>query len=170
MSQRSIQARDAVAVAIRDATSADIDALVPMVNAAYRLSEGHVFPATDRVERTDAMKQIDGIAVAEVEGKIVGCVHIEISSTAAHFGMLATDVGMQGRGIATALIGHAENTARAAGCTVMRIETIKEAGHVPLYERYGYRVTGETPGQTWNRGADWGAAAPWYMVDMEKPL
>ena len=52
----------------------------------------------------------------------------------------------------------------------MRIETIKEAGHVPFYERYGYRVTAETPGQTWNGGTDWGAAIPWHMVDMEKPL
>ncbi len=170
MSQRPIQARDAVAVAIRDATSADIDALVPMVNAAYRLSEGHVFPTTDRVDRTDAMKQIDGIAVAETGGRLVGCIHITIDDDSAHFGMLATNVNMQGRGIASALIAHAENKARTAGCTAMRIETIREAGDVRFYERFGYCVTGETPGQTWNRGADWGAAAPWYMVDMEKPL
>jgi GNAT superfamily N-acetyltransferase len=170
MSQRPIQARDAVAVAIREATPADIDALVPMVNAAYRITEGHVFPATDRVERTDAAKQIEGIVVAEVDSKLAGCIHIHIDDHSAHFGMLVTDTSMQRRGIASALIGHAENTARAAGCTTMRIETIKEAGHVPFYERYGYRVTAETPGQTWNGGADWGAAIPWHMVDMEKNL
>ena len=170
MSQRPIQARDAVGVTIRKATPADIDALVPMVNAAYRVSEGHVFPATDRVERTDAMKQIEGIAVAEIGGSIVGCLHIALENDAAHFGMLATGVSMQRRGIASALIAYAENAARAAGCSVMRIETIKEAGHIPFYERFGYRVTGETLGQTWNAGADWGAAIPWHMVDMEKRL
>lgn len=170
MSQRPIQASDAVAVAIRDATPADIDALVPMVNAAYRITEGHVFPTTDRIERTDAVKQIEGIVVAEVDSELAGCIHIHLGDHSAHFGMLVTDVSMQRRGIASALIAHAENTARAAGCTVMRIETIKEAGHVPLYERYGYRVTGETPGETWNGGADWGAATPWHMIDMEKQL
>lgn len=170
MSQRPIQARDAVAVDVRAATPADVDALVPMVNAAYRISEGHIFPTTNRVERTDAMKQIAGIVVAELDSKLAGCIHIHIDDHSAHFGMLTTDVSMQRRGIASKLIGHAEDTARAAGCTLMRIETVKEAGHVPFYERYGYRVTGETPGQTWNAGADWGAATPWHMVEMEKRL
>jgi N-acetylglutamate synthase-like GNAT family acetyltransferase len=170
MSQRTIQARDAVSVTIREATSADVDALVPIVNAAYRASEGHVFPATDRVERTDAVKQIEGIVVAETDGRLVGCIHITMVDDAAHFGMLATDVSMQRRGIASALIAHAEAAALAAGSTVMRIETIKEAGHVPFYEHFGYCVTGETPGQTWNEGADWGAAIPWHMVKMEKRL
>jgi hypothetical protein len=31
-------------------------------------------------------------------------------------------------------------------------------------------VLGETDGQTWNGGADWGAAIPWQMVDLEKAL
>lgn len=170
MSQRPIQARDAVGVTIRKATPADIDVLVPMVNAAYRITEGHVFPTTDRIERTDAMKQIEDIIVAEIGGSIVGCVDLDLSGDSAHFGMLATGVSMQRRGIASALIAYAENAARAAGCSVMCIETIKEAGHVPFYERFGYRVTGETPGQKWNAGVDWGAAIPWHMVDMEKRL
>ena len=157
-------------ITIRPATPDDLAVLVTLVNDAYRISEGHVFPGTDRVQRTDALKKLDGIVVAEIGGAIAGCVHIDLTGEAAHFGMLATDVAGQRRGIGSMLIDHAERVARAAGATAMRIEVVKEAGRVPFYERRGYTVVRETPGQQWNNGADWGAAIDWHMVDMEKQL
>ncbi len=172
----------ATGITIRAVEPDDVEALVAMVNAAYRKGEGHVFPTTDRIERTD-VKAFDGTLVALVEGALAACVRLELSghdcsvperadrgAGVAHFGLLATGVQMQGRGIATALIHHVERMARDAGCTVMRIEVVREGGRVPFYERRGYRVTAETPGQTWNGGQDWGAVAPWQMVDMEKAL
>jgi len=174
--------RTATGITIRAATHDDIDALVPMINAAYRKGEGQVFPTTDRVQRT-AIKDFDGTLVAVVEGAIAGCVRLEIGghecsvpeqavddARTAHFGLLATDLAAQGRGIASTLIEHVEQLAREAGCTRMLIEVVKEGGRVPFYERRGYRVTKETPGQLWNSGRDWGAVAPWHMVDMEKHL
>jgi N-acetylglutamate synthase-like GNAT family acetyltransferase len=170
MSQRTLEARDPLSLTIRAATLADVEALVPMVNAAYRASEGDVFPTTTRVQRTGAMKQIDGIVVAEIDGKLAGCVHIELESDAAHFGMLATDLALQSRGVASRLIEYAESRARESGCAMMKIEVVKQGGRVPFYERRGYRIVRETDGQTWNGGQDWGAVAPWQMVDMEKKL
>jgi GNAT superfamily N-acetyltransferase len=155
---------------IRPATLADVPALLEMVNAAYRISEGHVFPGTDRVERTDALKRLDGVAVAAGGGALAACVHIELNGRAAHFGMLATAPARQGRGVGSMLIDYAESLARAGGCGVMRIEVVREAGRVPFYERRGYHVTREHDGQTWNGGADWGAALAWHMVEMEKAL
>ena len=160
----------ATGITIRTATPDDIPALVAMVNAAYRKAEGHVFPTTERVQRTAAMNNLSRIAVAIIDGRVVGSIDIELAGDVAHFGMLATDLAYQRRGIASMLIAHAEETARGIGCRVMRLETIKEAGNEPFYERFGYRVTAETDGQTWNGGQDWGAAGPWHMVDMEKPL
>ena len=173
----------ATSITIRAATPDDVPALVEMVNAAYRASEGHVFPSTTRVGRTDAMRRLDGTLVAIVDGAVAGCVRYELrghdcsvpeqaetDSRVAHFGLLATDIALQGRGIASALVEHVERLARDAGCTLMRIEVVKEGGRVPFYERRGYRVTAETDGQAWNGGQDWGAAGPWHMVDMEKPL
>ena len=160
----------APAVTVRTATPDDVPALVALVNAAYRIGEGHVFPSTDRLERTEAMKQLKRIVVAEVGGEVAGCVDIDLTGEAAHFGMLAVDVGAQGRGTGSLLIDHAESQAREAGKSAMRIEVVKEGGRVPYYERRGYRVTRETPGQQWNGGADWGAAIEWHMVDMEKTL
>jgi predicted N-acetyltransferase YhbS len=173
----------ATAITIRAATPDDIPALVEMVNAAYRASEGDVFPGTTRVQRTDAMKRLDGTLVAIVDGSVAGCVRYEIGghncsvpeqasaeARVAHFGLLATDIAKQGGGIASMLVEHVERLARDAGCTTMRIEVVKEGGRVPFYERRGYAITKETDGQVWNSGQDWGAVAPWHMVDMEKAL
>jgi len=157
-------------VTMRAATLMDVDVLVPLVNDAYRKTEGHVFPGTARTERGDLLQQIDRIIVAEVEGRAAGCMYLAIDGERGHFGMLAADVHLHGRGIGSALIAHAETLARAAGCRVMHLESVKEAGLVPFYKRRGYRAVRETPGQEWNDGADWGAAGDWHMVDLEKAL
>lgn len=155
---------------MRAARPDDVDLLVPLVNDAYRKTEGDVFPGTTRTERGDLLQQIERIIVAEVDGRAAGCMYFAIEGERAHFGMLAADVRMHGRGIGGALIAHAEALASAAGCRTVHLESVKEANLVPFYQRRGYRVTRETSGQQWNGGADWGAAADWHMVDMEKTL
>lgn len=157
-------------ITIRAAAAGDIDTVVKMVNAAYRESEGHIFPGGNRTDRDDLTRSLSRATVAERHGVIVGCISIDMNGDAAHFGMLAAEVTAHRSGIGSMLITYAERLAREGGCTLMRIEAVKEGGQIPFYERRGYRVTRETPGQTWNGGADWGAAIPWHMVDMEKPL
>jgi GNAT superfamily N-acetyltransferase len=157
-------------VSFRAATPADVDALVPMINAAYDRSEHHIFPGSRRTERHDIGQLIGGIVVAEQEGRIAGCVHIDAGSDPAHYGLLAVDVSLHRSGLGSLLVEHAETVARDAGATAVRIETVKQAGLIPFYEQRGYVLVGETDGQVWNGGADWGAAGPWQMVDMEKSL
>jgi GNAT superfamily N-acetyltransferase len=156
-------------VTIRAATEDDLDDLVAMINAAYLKGEGHVFHGTTRTGRTD-LASVDGLWVAETDRRVVACVQIDTSGEQAHFGLLATSLEHQGRGLASMLIQYAERTAIDAGYTVMRIEVVREGGRIPWYERRGYGITGETDGQTWNGGRDWGAPAPWHMTDMEKRL
>lgn len=155
---------------LRPATRADTDALVPMINAAYDFTEHHVFPDTRRCDRQEIGELIDGIVVAEVDGRIAGCVHIDVSGAPAHYGLLAVDVALHRSGLGSMLAGYAEQAAMDAGAAAVRIETVKQAGLVPFYERRGFRVIAETDGQVWNGGADWGAAIPWEMVEMEKAL
>jgi N-acetylglutamate synthase-like GNAT family acetyltransferase len=159
-------------VAVRAATRDDADAIVALVNDAYRDSESNVFPSTTRTQREDIGGRIGDMFVAERDGRIAGCVHLEINGTDAHFGLLAADVALHRRGIGSALITHVEDLARTAGCRVMRIDVVKEGAwdRIAYYGRHGYRVVRETPGQVWNGGADWGAAIEWHMVDMEKQL
>jgi GNAT superfamily N-acetyltransferase len=180
MPQRSLQVGDAVAAplsaraTLRAATPADIDVLVPLINDAYDFTEHHVFPDTRRCDRGDVTKLIGEITVAEIDGpsgaRIAACIRIDTSADPAHYGLLAVDVSLHRSGLGSLLVEHAEARAREAGATAVRIETVKQAGLIPFYLKREYRVTGETDGQVWNGGADWGAAIPWHMVDMEKRL
>jgi N-acetylglutamate synthase-like GNAT family acetyltransferase len=173
MPQRALEASDAVGVAgvrLRAATPADVDALVPMINAAYDRTEHHVFPGTRRAERHDISQMVGGIVIAEQNERIAGCIHIDVSGDPAHYGLLAVDVSLHRSGIGSILVEHAELVARGAGATAIRIETVKQAGMIPFYAQRGYCIVQETDGQVWNGGADWGAAGPWEMVDMEKSL
>ncbi|MEX2246435.1 MAG: GNAT family N-acetyltransferase [Dehalococcoidia bacterium] len=158
------------ALALRRATPDDLPVLVPLINAAYRKTEGHVFRTTSRTDRDDLAQRLSGLVVAEVDGRVAGCIHIDLSGEHAHYGLLAVDVARHGHGIGSMLIEHAEQAGWAAGHTVVRIEAVKEAGYIPFYERRGYRVMAETDGQVWNGGADWGAVILWHMTDMEKVL
>jgi len=185
MPQRAVEVGDAVTgevaakrpeaalqerATLRPATRADIDVLVPMINAAYDLTEHHVFPGSRRCDRQEIGELIGGMVVAELDGRIAACVHIDVGGDPAHYGLLAVDVALHRSGLGSLLADHAEAAARASGAEAVRIETVKQAGLVPFYERRGFRVIGETDGQTWNGGADWGAAIRWQMVEMEKPL
>ena len=163
-------AHTAMSVRMRAATAADIDVLVPLINAAYDSTERDVFPGTRRAERHDISAYIDGMVIAEVEGVVAGCIHVDVSGDPAHFGPLAVDVSRHKTGLGALLVEHAETVARDAGATAIRLETVRQAGLIPFYERRGYRLIGETDGQVWNGGADWGAAVPWQMVDLEKAL
>ena len=157
-------------VSFRAATPTDVDALVPMINAAYDRTEQHIFPGSRRAERHDIGGLIPGMVVAELDGRVAGCIHIDVSGVPAHYGLLAVDVSLHRSGIGSLLVEHAETVARDAGATAVRIETVKQAGLMPFYERRGYEFVGETDGQIWYAGADWGAAISWHMVDMEKSL
>lgn len=141
-----------------------------MINAAYDVTEHHVFPNTRRCDRQEITEIIDGMTVAEVDGRVVACVHIDTSGDPAHYGLLAVDVSLHRSGLGSMLAEHAEQAAIAAGAQALRIETVKQAGLIRFYERFGFRVIAETDGQVWNGNADWGAAIPWEMVEMEKTL
>ena len=160
----------ATSVRLRAATAVDVHALVLMINAAYDRTEHHIFPVSRRTERHDVSKLIASIVIAEIEGAIAACIQIDVSGDPAHYGLLAVDTSLHRSGVGSLLVEHAEAVAREAGATAVRIETVKQAGLTPFYERRGYRVIGETDGQVWNRGADWGAVIDWQMVDMEKAL
>lgn len=160
---------DAGTTTVRGAREADLAGLAELVNTAYAKTEGHVFSGK-RTHRTALADDRERLVVAERDGRVVGCVHVDVSGEPAHFGLLAVDVALHGEGIGSLLIAEAERLAHEAGRRRMRIESVKEAGLVPYYERRGYRVVTEHVGQEWNGGQDWGALLDWHMVELEKEL
>jgi GNAT superfamily N-acetyltransferase len=138
-------------------TSADTDLngmerITDLVNQVYTVAEAGLW--VDGAART-TVKEIVGlvragqIAVARLDGRIVGCVRVQrLDRDKGEFGMLAADAAHRGVGIGRELVRFAEDKCREDGLTTMQLELLvprtwthpsKEilAG---WYTRIGYRL------------------------------
>ncbi|MFE0673114.1 GNAT family N-acetyltransferase [Streptomyces sp. NPDC058867] len=145
----------AAAVTFRDATEADVDALVALVESAYRGDSSREGWTTEadilQGQRTDPQGVLEVIGAADsrvlaVErgGRVVACCHIEHRGTHAYFGMFAVSPALQGAGLGKVVLAEAERAARADwGATEMHMTVIDaRADLIAWYERRGYRRTG----------------------------
>ncbi|TGN75759.1 GNAT family N-acetyltransferase [Streptomyces bauhiniae] len=140
----------------RDATDADVDALVALVESAYRGDASRAGWTTEADildgQRTDpeGVRQViktpdSRLLVVEREGRIVACCQLEHRGTYAYFGMFAVSPTLQGSGLGKAVMAEAERLARADwGATEMHMTVISVRDDlIGWYERRGYRRTGE---------------------------
>jgi GNAT superfamily N-acetyltransferase len=114
----------------------------------------------------------DGVIllVAEREGRVVGTVQLQPaeSENGAHRGEVAkllVHASWRGHGIARALMMALEDEARAAGKTLLVLDTREGDPSNDLYRALGYREAGRIPG--WARDA---AGTPSATVFWYKPL
>lgn len=82
--------------------------------------------------------------VAVVEGETVGTVGWYEEGGFLHVLGLAVAEEHRRRGIARALLEGMAERARAAGCPAVRLFTVRETGNVPVFEKLGFAVIGET--------------------------
>ena len=154
-------------VRFRLVRAADVPALVALINDAYRPVDWWLFKQL----RTDASDLRERLAdpqaqpiVAEHDGRIAGHLALWLRPDEAEFGLLATAVELQGRGIGTLLVEEAERRARDAGYAEIGLHCVHENGLPAYYASLGYRVTHE------ERGRMWGADRDWTLVQMAKAL
>lgn len=145
-------------LSFRPASLDDVDAVVALVESAYRgeasragwtteadLLDGQRADAglvSDIVRAQDAV-----ILLAEHDGTLVGCCELRQSGPqAAYFGMFAVRPGLQGRGTGRAVIRQAErHAAQQWQAASMRMTVIRQRTElIAWYERLGYAATGET--------------------------
>ncbi|MFC3571903.1 GNAT family N-acetyltransferase [Streptomyces yaanensis] len=139
----------------RDATEADIDALVALIESAYRgdSSRGGWTTEADILEgqRTDpegvleVIKSPDSrLLTVERDGAVIACCQLEHRGDHAYFGMFAVSPTLQGGGVGKTVIAEAERTARATwGVSEMHMTVISVRDDlIAWYERRGYRRTG----------------------------
>jgi ribosomal protein S18 acetylase RimI-like enzyme len=139
----------------RNATPADIDALVGLVESAYRgdvskqgwtteadLLGGRRTGADDISACIGRPKSV--ILMAERGGELLGCAHVAIEDGAGYFGMFSVSPGLQGGGIGKLLLAEAERVVREDwGLGAMRMTVIDVRDElIAFYERRGYRRTG----------------------------
>ncbi|MDX3418530.1 GNAT family N-acetyltransferase [Streptomyces sp. MD20-1-1] len=145
------------ALTFRDATDADVDALVELIESAYRGESSRAGWTTEadilHGQRTDpegvleVVKAPDSrLLTVEREGRIVACCQLEHRGDHAYFGMFAVSPALQGAGLGRTVIAEAERQAREDwGVTEMHMTVISlREDLIAWYERRGYRRTGRT--------------------------
>ena len=142
-------------IAFRPANYDDIDALVELVESAYRGDSSRVGWTTEadlldgqRIDRDGMRAAIDKdgaiILLAERDGELLGCANVERQGQSAYFGMFAVRPGIQGGGIGDAILRECEAIASLWGCNTMRMTVIWTRQElIAYYQRRGYMNTGE---------------------------
>ena len=145
-------------VTFRRAVPADVDAIVALVNSAYRGETSRAGWTTEAEilggQRTDAREisqliAVDGSAILLClrGGEIIGSVHVErMDAVTAYMGMLVIRPVLQGRGLGRCLMDEAERFVRVNwGAQRMQMQVITLRNElIAYYERRGYLRTGET--------------------------
>ncbi|MBN3822671.1 GNAT family N-acetyltransferase [Burkholderia sp. Ac-20384] len=149
----------------RIANEQDVDALVELVNAAYR-------PTTTAAGWTHEAALIDGpritssqlaatlqapdtvLLVAEIDAAIAGCIEVRKDGGAAYIGTLAVAPSMQDRGLGKALLNEAEQFAVRRWNLETAVMVVLSARHelIDFYLRRGYARTGERSGYPFDAG------------------
>lgn len=126
--------------------------LAGLVNTVYADAEKGLW--REGAARTSAAELAEftragQIAVARLDGRVVGCVRVQrLSDELGEFGMLAAAPEHRGIGAGRALVGFAEERARADGHRVMQLELLAPQtwSHpskevlADWYGRLGYRM------------------------------
>ncbi|WP_317441893.1 GNAT family N-acetyltransferase [Streptomyces collinus] len=140
----------------RDATDADVDALVALVESAYRGEASRAGWTTEadilEGQRTDPEGVLEVVKspgsrllTVEQDGRIVACCQMEHRGEYAYFGMFAVSPALQGAGLGKVVMAEAERQARETwGVTEMHMTVISVRDDlIAWYERRGYRRTGK---------------------------
>lgn len=141
----------------RDATDADVDELVALIESAYRGESSRAGWTTEadllhgrRTDPEGVLEVIESpgsrLLTVERDGRIVACCQLEHRGSYAYFGMFAVNPVLQGAGLGKTVIAEAERQARRTwGVTEMRMTVISvREDLIAWYERRGYRRTGRT--------------------------
>ena len=138
---------------VRDARAADADDIAELLEQLGYPSGASAAQA--RLERLAIVG--DRVVVAEVDGRAVGVVHLQVSPAlererpVAKIGALVVDDAYRGQGIGRALVQAVEDEARARGCELLFVTTSesRDDAHA-FYERIGLTHTGRRYGRTLN--------------------
>jgi ribosomal protein S18 acetylase RimI-like enzyme len=141
--------RQGPAITVREATLADVDAIVAMLvevagEGRWIGTEAPVDTERRRRRMADDVEGDDAIVlVAEAGGTPVGQLGLRLAPYGvADLGM-AVAAGWRGRGVGTALLAEAVARARKAGAHKIALQVWPHnAAALALYERFGFRREG----------------------------
>lgn len=145
-------------IAIRTATKADLPAIHPVIERAYRgetaragwTHEADLIVDSPRTDIATLMAIVDDpnqrLLVADTGKGLLGCVQVTRKGDGlAYLGLLCVDPALQSGGLGKRLLAAAEACAREAfGATAMEMTVIdRRVELIAFYERRGYRSSSE---------------------------
>ncbi|MBY4870142.1 MULTISPECIES: GNAT family N-acetyltransferase [Burkholderia] len=153
------------AVNYRLATQHDVDALVELINAAYRPAAGaagwtHEAALVDGarigpVQLLETLQAQDSVLiVAATRGALAGCIEVRANDDTAYIGTLAVSPSAQDRGLGKGLLNEAEQFASRRWHLAKAVMTVLSARRelIDFYLRRGYVRTGHVTGYPINAG------------------
>jgi len=142
---------------MRFAELRDVDALVKLVNSAYRGESSRQGWTTEadlldgiRTHQEHMSQQINNdsslmMIVDDEDESINACVYLEDRESKLYLGMLTVRPNLQARGIGKQLMQTAELYAKFLGKKGIRMTVISLRNElIAWYQRHGYQPTGET--------------------------
>jgi ribosomal protein S18 acetylase RimI-like enzyme len=139
------------------ATTEDIEAIVKLLNSAYRgetskqgwTTEANIIAGDKRTDEQDLLRVMKLphsvlLKYTNNESNIIGCVNLQQHDTKIYLGMLSVSPTLQSSGIGKQLLKAAQEYALQLSCTHIYMSVIavrKEL--IDWYKRNGYEDTGE---------------------------
>jgi len=152
---------------IRIATSADAPQITAVINAAFRIAEGF-FVDGNRITQAEVEELLakGAFLLAEADGKLNGCVYVELRGERSYLGLLSVDPTIQQSGLGSLLMIEAERYCRERGSHSMDILIVNLREELPaFYQKRGYVESGTTPFP-----ADVPTKIPCHFINMSKTL
>src|ERR1700678_2668807 len=160
-------AREGDFVLIRVADAEDTETVSGVINAAFRKAEGFLIDR-DRIDLPTVRELFSTgtFLVAEENGAVIGCVHVEMRSSRSYLGLLSVNHDGQRYGIGSKLMTAAEDYCDKAESHFMDLRIVSVRKELPeFYHRRGYIETGTAP---FTPGLE--PKVPCHFVNMAKPL
>jgi N-acetylglutamate synthase-like GNAT family acetyltransferase len=154
-------------ISIRSAELADAPSITAVINAAFRIAEGF-FIDGNRITQAEVEESlVKGVfLLAEANGKLNGCVYVEMRGERSYLGLLSVDPTCQQSGLGSLLMFEAEKYCRERGSQHMDILIVSLREELPaFYQKRGYVESGTTPFP-----ADVPTKIPCHFINMSKPL
>jgi GNAT superfamily N-acetyltransferase len=154
------------ALPVRVADSDDADALVRLINLAFRAERP--FVEGDRIDLAEVRSRIaKGQFLLMHEGEtLIGCVHVETHRDRGHIGLLGIDPAHQKAGLGKQLMASAEEHLRTAGCTAADLRFINHRAELlRFYSQLGYAESGSAAFPHTSR-----MKMPFHFIEMTKTL
>lgn len=159
-----------------------VSELVRLINSAYAAGEAGLWlegaPRTDDAEIAAAIRG-EGMLVATVEGRIVGCGGLRpVDTTTTDLGLVSAAPEVQGSGVGRQLLQTAEGLARERGTATMQLQLLvpRDGTHPAKerlrqwYLRLGYRIERSVPFEEAVPHAAPSLATPCDILVFRKPF